>query len=229
MQISKSEVESIFSIGDLVTSGGGKSKFHITSIDDNSVRIAPPGARNKFKLGYDKLTVVVNSFSSVDENRIEHSVGKLLARHGLREVTTESYLFGFAREYLSRKRQTSVLPTDVPTLDDLGLELEKEIARSRQSSSEQRRERLRDAPKIPEKVAVTTTAFRRNSDVIVEVLARADGICESCSRRAPFKRRSDGSPYLEVHHRVPLSSGGEDTVTNAIALCPNCHRAAHYA
>jgi len=33
---------------------------------------------------------------------------------------------------------------------------------------------------------------------------------------------------LEVHHKVPLAEGGDDTVENAIALCPNCHRHAHY-
>jgi 5-methylcytosine-specific restriction protein A len=33
---------------------------------------------------------------------------------------------------------------------------------------------------------------------------------------------------LEVHHKKQLSEGGEDTVENAIALCPNCHREAHY-
>jgi len=27
---------------------------------------------------------------------------------------------------------------------------------------------------------------------------------------------------------VPLSEGGEDTLENAIALCPNCHRKMHY-
>lgn len=32
----------------------------------------------------------------------------------------------------------------------------------------------------------------------------------------------------EVHHKVPLSAGGDDTVENAIALCPNCHRKAHF-
>jgi len=36
-----------------------------------------------------------------------------------------------------------------------------------------------------------------------------------------------GTPYLEVHHRVPLAENGEDTVENAVAICPNCHRKAH--
>ncbi len=39
---------------------------------------------------------------------------------------------------------------------------------------------------------------------------------------------SDKTPYLEVHHRIPLAKKGEDTVANAIALCPNCHRKSHY-
>ena len=33
---------------------------------------------------------------------------------------------------------------------------------------------------------------------------------------------------LEVHHTKPLAEGGEDTVNNAEALCPNCHKEAHY-
>ena len=39
--------------------------------------------------------------------------------------------------------------------------------------------------------------------------------------------QAGGTPYLEVHHRVPLAENGEDTVKNAVAICPNCHRKAH--
>ncbi|WP_442967956.1 HNH endonuclease [Rheinheimera sp.] len=35
-------------------------------------------------------------------------------------------------------------------------------------------------------------------------------------------------PYLEVHHRIPLAEKGEDTLENAIELCPNCHIQAHF-
>ncbi len=90
-----------------------------------------------------------------------------------------------------------------------------------------RHKRLATAPTQPERISVTTTSFRRNPDVVAEVLSRAAGICEQCHRPAPFKRR-DGTPYLEVHHRVQLADGGPDTVTNAVALCPNCHREQHY-
>ena len=88
--------------------------------------------------------------------------------------------------------------------------------------------RLAAAPKKPEKVQVVSTAFQRNPDVVAEVLFRAEGFCEACKNKAPFDRRSDQSPYLEVHHRIPLADGGDDTVANAIALCPNCHRKAHF-
>ena len=36
------------------------------------------------------------------------------------------------------------------------------------------------------------------------------------------------APYLEVRHKVRLVDNGEDTVENAIAIGPNCHREAHY-
>ena len=60
------------------------------------------------------------------------------------------------------------------------------------------------------------------------MLLRANGVCELCGKAAPFARRIDGSPYLEVHHRVMLSDDGDDTVENAVAACPNCHREEHY-
>lgn len=89
-------------------------------------------------------------------------------------------------------------------------------------------QRLAAAGRLPERIQIISQGFRRNPDVIAKVLRRAGGVCEGCGCEAPFLRRHDGSPYLEVHHRVPLSEGGEDTLQNALALCPNCHRKAHH-
>lgn len=107
-------------------------------------------------------------------------------------------------------------------------ELEDEISASQRSSTQDRQLRLKNSPKIPERVQIVSMSFRRNPDVIVEVLNRANGICEGCKLPAPFLRKSDRTPFLEVHHWKPLSDGGEDVVANAGALCPNCHRAAHF-
>ena len=103
-----------------------------------------------------------------------------------------------------------------------------QVEQSSRDSQSVRRERLRRAPKLPARVPVLTYEFVRNPDVVAEVLFRAKGICERCTSPAPFARRSDRSPYLEVHHQTPLADGGQDRVENAIALCPNCHRELHY-
>jgi 5-methylcytosine-specific restriction enzyme A len=107
-------------------------------------------------------------------------------------------------------------------------DLQKKIADSQNQNKINREKRLNVAPKQPTTIQVITTQFKRNPDVIVAVLERANGICEYCKHEAPFKRLKDNTPYLEVHHIVPLANEGEDTVENALALCPNCHRRAHY-
>ena len=103
-----------------------------------------------------------------------------------------------------------------------------EVRKAMRRSAAARHARLQKSPALPEKILVQTVAFRRNADVVAEVLWRAEGHCEGCKAAAPFIRNSDKSPYLEVHHRLRLSEGGEDTVQNAIALCPNCHRERHF-
>lgn len=103
--------------------------------------------------------------------------------------------------------------------------------RSSQASKDDRTARLarlKVAPRRPRRVLITTLGFARNADVVAEVLHRANGHCEGCFKQAPFKRKRNGQPYLEVHHRIPLANDGDDTVENAIALCPNCHRERHY-
>lgn len=103
-----------------------------------------------------------------------------------------------------------------------------EVDNALTGNRELRLQRLAQAPRKPKSVKVETRVFSRNPDVVAEVLFRANGICEACNMPAPFFKKVGGSPYLEVHHCVPLSDDGEDTVENAMALCPNCHRKAHY-
>jgi hypothetical protein len=106
--------------------------------------------------------------------------------------------------------------------------LAEEIEGARTLDADALQRRLAAAPRIPERVQIISVGYRRNADVIVAVLNRANGVCERCRKNAPFVRRLDGTPFLEVHHRTPLSEGGEDTTENALALCPNCHREVHH-
>ncbi len=103
-----------------------------------------------------------------------------------------------------------------------------ELSESRRDSSDARQRRLATASARPERVRVFTYAYKRNPDIVAEALLRAAGHCERCRREAPFKRASDGTPYLEVHHRESLSAGGADSLANVLALCPNCHRDIHH-
>lgn len=67
----------------------------------------------------------------------------------------------------------------------------------------------------------------RSTAIKLYTKKRANGICEGCEETAPFETKS--GPYLEVHHLTRLADGGADLPQNVIALCPTCHRRAHYS
>jgi 5-methylcytosine-specific restriction enzyme A len=73
------------------------------------------------------------------------------------------------------------------------------------------------------------TMYARSEAVSDYVRLRAAGMCEGCGEPAPFVSRRTGEAYLEPHHTRRLSDGGPDHPRSVIALCPTCHRRAHYA
>ena len=127
-----------------------------------------------------------------------------------------------------KKRLTEIFNQDDSTLVRNEMIFAERVKRASNERPERRRMKLALANKQPRKIKLDTWSFQRNPDVVAEVLYRANGICESCHQPAPFLKRSDNAPYLEVHHCKPLAEGGDDSIENAVALCPNCHRKAHY-
>ena len=111
--------------------------------------------------------------------------------------------------------------------DAYRVDMEDRVVQSLRSSEGERRRRLADASPVPRAVSILRTEYRRNSDVIALVLLSANGRCDLCQLPAPFLRL-DGTPYLEVHHITTLAEGGEDSIRNTVALCPNCHRKVHH-
>lgn len=108
-------------------------------------------------------------------------------------------------------------------------EFDKAVNESLKLSSEERRRKLENNRNTkPEKTVRQISEFKRDPNVVAEVLIRAKGNCGKCREKGPFNRASDGTRYLEVHHIIRLADGGEDTVENAMAVCPNCHRELHY-
>ena len=117
--------------------------------------------------------------------------------------------------------------TEAPTSDE-------EELRDRVANARRKARRLSAKGKTPpegqknvKRAINSSERFVRDPNVIAWVLEHAAGACEACGEKAPFQR-DDGEPYLEVHHVRPLAEGGPDTVDNAVACCPNCHRHLHH-
>ena len=113
--------------------------------------------------------------------------------------------------------------------------LPESIIRKKQEKKEKQAKRLSDqeletrakySKKGVGKRQVSTSAHERNVYVAELVKRKANGICQLCERPAPFSNQM-GDPFLESHHIIWLSQGGEDTIENSVALCPNCHRKMH--
>lgn len=113
------------------------------------------------------------------------------------------------------------------TAEQYTKELEENIKNIQQLSDAEINDRISKSDK-PEVITVVSKVYKRSPEVVVATLRRAKGYCEKCGCKAPFIRKSDNTPYLEVHHRIPLSEGGADNLDNTIALCPNCHRELHF-
>lgn len=216
MTIDRAEIEKYFSVGDVVkyVDGSNEEKvFTITKITNKMVNISIQDGN----LHYPHLSVVIENVNEKDKK-----IDELFVQKGLGKHSKKSQHRALAKEYLKRKN------SNPPSLLEIQTEFELAVEKSKQSSPSERQARLQNAPQKPEKVISTSVSFRRNPDVVAEVLARANGICEQCNKPAPFNRKKDNTPYLEVHHKQRLADDGDDTVENAIALCPNCHRQAHF-
>jgi len=81
-------------------------------------------------------------------------------------------------------------------------------------------------PRKPKTILVETAIFIRDEAVTEYAKRRANGHCDLCGKKAPFID-AQNKPYLECHHIMWLAKGGSDTIDNACALCPNCHRKMH--
>ena len=106
---------------------------------------------------------------------------------------------------------------------DGGIIREKKASKLSDSELEKR---AKSAPHKAGERDVVTRQFERSPYVVQHAKRRAKGICELCKAPAPFIN-AKGEPYLETHHIIWLASGGDDTIANTVALCPNCHRRMH--
>jgi 5-methylcytosine-specific restriction protein A len=86
----------------------------------------------------------------------------------------------------------------------------------------------------------TTLAGRYGKNPLLGKIAikNADYKCEYDCSHTTFISSASNMPYMEAHHLIPVSATSDiwnrfavnvDCVENIVSLCPNCHRAIHYA
>jgi len=93
-------------------------------------------------------------------------------------------------------------------------------------TDEELEKRIRQSDNVVKTTQVTTNVYVRNHYVTRFAKLKAEGICQLCEKPAPFED-NEGRPYLETHHIIWLSAGGDDSAENVVALCPNCHKKMH--
>ena len=116
----------------------------------------------------------------------------------------------------------SLLENDLADISQVNDEFRKKVSRT------EVKEDPPEGNENPQKIIGIQSGFSRCPKIVSWVLKQAKGRCDNCDNLAPFKD-SKGKPFLEVHHVQWLSKGGKDSAENAVALCPNCHRAFHYS
>ena len=133
-----------------------------------------------------------------------------------RSITTPSLASAVPiRALIAERRKTRMPDLDAKSLDAANMQ-------------ELRRVALLSARSAVSGVTSTVINRARSKAIARYVLLRAKGFCEGCGTGAPFQK-TNGEPYLEPHHTTRLADDGPDHPARVIALCPNCHRRAHYS
>lgn len=117
----------------------------------------------------------------------------------------------------------SVVP---PYAETVNSEFENDVKKEMRKPIDSLRKQVQKRSSLATAHIVQTKVFKRDASIAAYVKKRANGHCQLCGKIAPFKTQ-DGEPYLECHHIEWLSNGGEDSIYNCVALCPNCHRKMH--
>ena len=123
-----------------------------------------------------------------------------------------------------KAKEGGYLPT--PTQQQVDKVEKKKERKVSRLSDEELEKRAKAAKGKPSKRTVTNEQIARDPTVVEYVKRMADGNCDLCREPAPFITKKK-VPYLECHHIKQLAKDGEDAISNAVALCPNCHRKMH--
>jgi len=116
--------------------------------------------------------------------------------------------------------------TELPDKEIVEAAEVKGTKRARKMSDEELKERAKTSSGRVGRRNTSTVHYQRDAFVAEYAKRWANGICQLCEQEAPFEN-INREPYLETHHIEWLAHGGEDTIYNTVALCPNCHKKMH--
>lgn len=77
------------------------------------------------------------------------------------------------------------------------------------------------------------SSYKRNKEVAIKALKRANHECEIDKSHPSFERKTTKVNYTEPHHLIPMAKQGNfsyslDVEANIVSLCSNCHNQIHY-
>ncbi len=99
---------------------------------------------------------------------------------------------------------------------------------------------VKDAEKVEPTITSGAIAKRYSKNPLIGKVAiqNCEYLCQNDQMHTTFIANSTKKPYMEAHHLIPISAQLEiwiqfgvniDCIENIVSLCPNCHRAIHYA
>ena len=137
--------------------------------------------------------------------------------------------YGWESGLGARARDQLLIVTLVPARSPIDNATQRDSTRANNRRNlEELRQRATDASRSRVPSQISATVYRARSDAVgAYAHARSHGTCEKCGCSAPFVT-PNGEPYLEVHHVFRLADDGPDDIFHVAAICPNCHREAHY-
>jgi len=210
--LTKREFALLFRVGDVMNSGGNRTQLEIVEIGEEVVIIRPTASnKNSHRLAYGKLNATIEGFNEIDPNRIERTFQKILTdRNQKNDHTNETYLYGVAREYISRKygpaSEDNSLPEEIPSSD---------------------------YPKLTEgaKKTIVVNAYERDLNAKPLCIEHWGDSCVVCDMSFGTVYGDFGKGFIHVHHLKPLSEIGQQYELNPVQdlrpVCPNCHAMLH--
>ena len=89
---------------------------------------------------------------------------------------------------------------------------------------------LRQEPRVNSQGVLV---YKRDRQKANNAILHSNHRCEINHDHISFKRKSDGLPYMEAHHLIPMAQQdlfeySLDVEENIVSLCSQCHNEIHY-